>query len=184
MLLALRLWVSLIVTVCGSLPSASLAHLPIAGSTRQPPAHNGSATDVGHGVSGGGTLRPGVPAPIPVRSVGGMGRTAHRHRAEHPAALPVEQGHFQHLCCVFAVPAIAVYVFTAGWHAVDPYVKAPQKRRSGGQKALWELRVCSANCTAAVWARWDGGDLFARFCIRNKLLLKEELRNCVLYQQL
>lgn len=54
MLLALRLWVSLIVTVCGSLPSASLAHLPIAGSTRQPPAHNGSATDVGHGVSGGG----------------------------------------------------------------------------------------------------------------------------------
>lgn len=67
-LLALRLWVALIVTVCGSLLSASLAHPPMAGSTQQPPAHNSSATDVGHGVSQGGALHPG--ALIPIYSMG------------------------------------------------------------------------------------------------------------------
>lgn len=113
---------------CGFTDSQLVAHLPVAGSTQQPLARNSSATAVGHGVSRGGSAVPRCPCPDPLCAVGRDGHSTHCRRAEHPAVLPVEQEHFQHLRRVFAVPAIPV---CAG-HNVDPYVKALEEQRAEG----------------------------------------------------
>lgn len=77
--------------------------------------------------------------------------------------LPVEQEHFQHLRRVFAVPAIPV---CAG-HNVDPYVKALEEQRAEG--AVGAEGLLSKLHTLGRGGRM--GVSFARFCLRNKLLL-------------
>lgn len=111
----------------------------------------------------GGSAVPRCPCPNPLCAVGRDGHSTHCRRAERPAVLPVEQEHFQHLRRVFAVPAIPV---CAG-HNVDPYVKALEEQRAEG--AVGAEGLLSKLHTLGRGGRM--GVSFARFCLRNKLLL-------------